>query len=118
MTAASLTSGPTIASARSANGVCAGSIPGAMIKDQYRKPVKTTSTVTSSATVTAESVAEVPCGHATRAMRGNAEPHKCSMMCHLNHGSGVSRSISSAAHPIWPTNHSAAHAAMAPQNTA
>ena len=72
----------------------------------------------SSTTVIAVSSGAGRCGQATSAISGSAEPHNCRTMCHVNHGSGAARSNSSDAQPICPTNHSAAHAPIAPQNTA
>ena len=89
MTADNLTSGPMIASIRSASGDCSGAVPGAMMSDQYRKPVRKTRTMMSSATVIAVSATLSRCGQATSAISGSADPHSCRMMCHLNQGSGV-----------------------------
>ena len=117
-TATSRTTGPTIASVRRPSAACAASIPGAMISDQYRNPVRKPRTAMSIAAVIAVSSRTPRCGHATSAMNGSADPESCRMMCHLNHGSGTDRKISSDAHPNWPISQSAGHAAMAPQKTA
>jgi hypothetical protein len=97
---------------------CAGSVPGTMINDQYRNPQRNTRTAISSATVIAVSAAAARCGQETKAISGSADPHSWRTMCHLNQGSGVERNSSSYDQLIWPISHSAAHAPMAPQNTA
>ncbi len=78
-----------VASDRRANALCAGSMPGAMIKDQYTKPVRKTSTAMSSAAVIVVSTKTPRCGQATSAISGSADAHNCRMIGHLNHGRSV-----------------------------